>query len=410
MSNMAQRWASLAVLPLVFLFSLGSCLTAISLDRLTLFIHCHDFRETSGMFFIPELDVCALPLVQEPRERDLKIYFALITVLPIILSGHYGRLLDKRGRRYTMFIAATLSAIGDVLLWLLCKLEFLCPLFIFRADLSFVASTATLRYSWCIYVAAVLKGLGGGTLALNASHNAFIADTSSGSARLYLVGIAWAVSGLGGAVGSFLSGKVPNTWRPSPAPSKTLLQAAVWTWSLYLLYLVAIFPESLPPTPMKSGSPDSTNRKRHRRVSDAAPRRAERSNHIQMISEPLFLVFRHPILRWLAVVCLVAPSAYGALDPFSPCCGPIIKAGRMEVSVRSMSIIVAYTDFSCSLETGIFPVIATLVVVLFLPTTGASATQKHTRYKIGLFLECILSLATWRSKNWTGPRSCTFHA
>lgn len=111
------RFQPSAVLPLAFLLAIGLGLTELSIVYLLRSIHCDSFKENHPeIIVIPELDVCRLPEVQRLYSRDLSIYFAISTVLSIILSGPYGKLSDKKGRRHAMLVAASITAVGDA--WL----------------------------------------------------------------------------------------------------------------------------------------------------------------------------------------------------------------------------------------------------------------------------------------------------
>lgn len=111
------RFRPSAVLPLAFLLAVGLGLTELSIVYLLRSIHCDGFKENHpDIIVIPELDVCRMPEVQRLYSRDLSIYFAISTVLSIVLSGPYGKLSDKKGRRYAMLVAASITAIGDA--WL----------------------------------------------------------------------------------------------------------------------------------------------------------------------------------------------------------------------------------------------------------------------------------------------------
>lgn len=154
-----RRSRPAAVLPLALVSSLALGLTELSLDPLLRLIHCDNYKELHpGMVFIPELDFCGLPHVERLRSRDATVYFSLSIVLPVVLSGLYGRLLDTKGRKYVMLGAASMGAAGDLCLYL-------------------TASYGSLQSSWSIYFAALLKGLSGNLVAQNAAQYAFVADS-----------------------------------------------------------------------------------------------------------------------------------------------------------------------------------------------------------------------------------------
>lgn len=124
-SPATRRSRPAAVLPLALLLSFALGLTELSLDDLFRLIHCDGYKERHpDLVFIPELTICGLPAVERLRSRDAAVYFSLSIVLPVLLSGFYGRILDTKGRKYVMLRAAAICAAGDSWLYLAGKARF----------------------------------------------------------------------------------------------------------------------------------------------------------------------------------------------------------------------------------------------------------------------------------------------
>lgn len=111
---MFDRAKAPAILPLSFLQYFAFSLSDLPLVYLFGDIRCELYRQASSAEELE--DACRSPAVQRAYAADIAICLAIVTGLSILVSGPYGGLSDRRGRRLVMTCAATLIGVGD--LWL----------------------------------------------------------------------------------------------------------------------------------------------------------------------------------------------------------------------------------------------------------------------------------------------------
>ena len=104
-----------AVLLPIFFQALAFGLGDVPLVYIFRTLRCEQYWES--LPHTPGVDACRSPVVQKAYTADLAVFTTIATVMGIVLSGPYGTLSDLKGRKRTMILASSLSALGVV--WLI---------------------------------------------------------------------------------------------------------------------------------------------------------------------------------------------------------------------------------------------------------------------------------------------------
>ena len=156
-----------------------------------------------------------------------------------------------------------------------------------------------MRNPYSLLLSALIKGLGGSFSVVQAAHAAFIADTSSTTARSFYLGLAlvmfWFASAIAPLGVSFLLLEDNYT---------ACFGIATVCWIVYFLYSLFVIKESRIP-----------GAKQMRIATDGEPSEERTRNVLlQSLLDPLAFIFKDVTLRWLGLATFTMLVALGAFS------------------------------------------------------------------------------------------------
>ena len=240
-----------------------------------------------------------------------------------------------------------------------------------------------------MYIAGLLKGLGGNLVVLNAAQYAFVADVSLPRRRSFSLGLMLLISWFGRSLSDIVSiTSVVLGALPGRELVANTFAIALGTWALYVLYAAAALPETCPQTidnpilaPVEEGSGESSDA-----VATANQSRKFTFPSLSALCEPFVLIFHHPTLRWLSLVSFALYFSGGAVNLLVLYHDVVF--GRDSDEVRTTTCIVSRPRLTLTspAQTGIIAacknVASAISILLFLPlfsTIYQCLTSKRVR-------------------------------